>query len=101
MRYCFNDTTEMPLSKGEKIHRFLHGLNLRVREKMVTAPYGMGDTNGKWLDPDELMRYTVMQARALLDGGAVHSSSSARRSCSYGQKRMSAQPLHPGEHGPA
>ena len=74
MHYCFNGITELPLSNGEKIHRFLHGLNPKVKEKVVTAPYGTGDKNGKWVDPDELMRYTVMHARALLDGDALHPS---------------------------
>lgn len=76
MRYCFNGITVLPLSNGEKIHRFMTGLNPRVREKVVTAPYGMGDGSGKWLDPDQLMQHTVLQAQALLNGGAVTSSSS-------------------------
>ena len=82
MRYCFNGITVLPSSNGEKIHRFITGLNPRVREKVVTAPYDMGDGSGKWLDPDQLMQHTVLQAQALLNGGAVMSSSSA----SAGQK---------------
>ena len=62
MRYCFNGITVLPLFNGEKIHRFMTGLNPRVRERVITAPYGMGDGSGKWLDPDQLMQYTVMQA---------------------------------------
>ena len=42
----------------------------------------MGDGSGKWLDPDQLLQHTVLQAQALLNGGAVSSSSSP----SAGQK---------------
>lgn len=76
MRYCFNGIAVLPLSKGEKIHRFMAGLNPRVKEKVVTAPYGMGDGLGKWLDSDQLMQHTVLQAQAFLNGGAVTGCSS-------------------------
>ncbi|KAL3141766.1 hypothetical protein ABBQ32_004446 [Trebouxia sp. C0010 RCD-2024] len=64
MRYCFNGVTVVPLSNGDKIHRFMAGLNPRVKEEVLTAPFGMGDGAGKWLDPDQLMQYTVLQAQA-------------------------------------
>ena len=89
MRYCFNGITVLPLSNGEKIHRFMTGLNPRVKEKVVTAPYGMGDGSGKWLDPDQLMQYTVMQAQVLLNGGAVSAAAAASSPSSIGQKRSS------------
>ena len=49
----------------------------------MAAPFGMGDGSGKWLDPDQLMQYTVLQAQALLNGGAVTSPTPA---VAFGQK---------------
>ena len=56
MRYCFKGITVLPLSNGEKVHIVMTGLNSRVKEKVVTALYGMGDGSGKCLDPDQLMQ---------------------------------------------
>ena len=58
MGYCFKGITVLPLSNGDKIHSFMTGLNSRVKEKVVTALYGMGDGSGKWMDPDQLMQCT-------------------------------------------
>ncbi|DBA72295.1 TPA: hypothetical protein ACH3X2_010540 [Trebouxia sp. C0005] len=70
MRYCFNGIIELPLSDGEKVERFMSGLNAPLKRLVVTAPLGMG-RNGRWLDADELMSYAVLQARALPNAGAA------------------------------
>ncbi|DBA82445.1 TPA: hypothetical protein ACH3X2_000680 [Trebouxia sp. C0005] len=70
MRYCFNGIIELPLSDGEKIERFMSGLNAPLKRLVIIAPLGMG-RNGKWLDADELMSYAVLQARALPNAGAA------------------------------
>ncbi|KAA6422464.1 MAG: hypothetical protein FRX49_07639 [Trebouxia sp. A1-2] len=76
MRYCFNGIVELPLSDGEKIERFMSGLNAPLKRLMVTAPLGMG-RNGKWLGADELMSYAVLQARALPNAAAISHVGSA------------------------
>ena len=55
----------------------------------MTAPYGVGDGSGKWLDPDQLTQYTVMQTQALLNGGAVLAAAASSSPPSTGQKRSS------------
>ena len=69
MRACFNGITVLPLSAGEKIERFLTGLNPELHRLVVTAPQGLG-VNGKWLYPNSLMSYAVQQSQALACGGA-------------------------------
>jgi len=76
MQYCFNGITELPISAGERIQQFMHGLNPSLRRLVVTAPFGMG-RNGKWLDPNQLMSYTVTQAQGLPNGGAAGSAAAA------------------------
>ena len=83
MRYCFNGITELPSSDGEKIHRFLIGLNPKVKQLVVTAPVGMGNGLGKWTEPDSLMQHTVLQACGLPNQGAVSTATAA----GAGQKR--------------
>ncbi len=56
------------LSAGEKIERFLTGLNPELHLLVVTAPQGLG-SNGKWLDPNSLMSYAVQHSQALACGG--------------------------------
>lgn len=68
MRACFYGITVLPLSAGEKIERFLTGLNPELHRLVVTAPQGLG-VNGKWLDPNSLMSYAVQQSQALACGG--------------------------------
>ena len=80
VQQCFAGITTLPLSEGDMIQRFMTGLNPHLRERVLTAPIGMGDNCGKWLHCKQLMDYTVSQARALLNGGAVTSGS-------VGQKR--------------
>lgn len=58
----------VPLSAGEKIERFLTGLNPELHRLVVTAPQGLG-SNGKWLDPNSLMSYAVQHSQALACGG--------------------------------
>ncbi len=74
MRACFNGITVLPLSAGEKIERFLTGLNPELHRLVVTAPQGLG-VNGKWLDPNSLMSYAVQQSQALACGGGKDASS--------------------------
>ena len=81
MQYCFNGITELPVSAGEKIQRFMDGLNPTLKRLVVTAPFGMG-RNGKWLDPNQLMSYTVTQG--LLNGGDIGPAAASPQS---GQKR--------------
>ena len=69
---------------GEKIERFMSGLNIRLRRDVVTAPVGLG-VNGKWMDIDQLMTHTVMQSAALARGGAAESVGAA-----VGTKRSAA-----------
>ncbi len=86
MQYCFNGITELPVSAGEKIQRFMDGLNPTLKRLVVTAPYGMG-RNGKWLDPNQLMSYTVTQAQGLPNGGAVGPAASTPLVSQSGHKR--------------
>lgn len=72
MRSCFNGIKLLPLSAGDKIERFLSGMNRDLYRLVVTAPVGMG-LRGKWLDPDSLMTYAVQQSQALGNGGASSS----------------------------
>ena len=65
MQYCFSRITDLPLSSGEKLEHFISGLNPALKLLVVTAPSRMG-CNGKWLDPNQLMFYTVMQAQLWL-----------------------------------
>ena len=67
MRACFNGITVLPLSAGEKIERFLTGLDPELHRLVVTAPQGLG-VNGKRLDPNSLMSYAVQQSQALACG---------------------------------
>ena len=67
MQYCFSGIVELPLCDGEKIERFMAGLNPTLKKLVVTAPVGMGHT-AKWIDPAKLMSYAVMQAQALVNG---------------------------------
>ena len=73
VQYCFNGFIELPSSDGEKIERFMAGLNPVLRKLVVTAPVGMG-RNGKWIDPAKLMSYATMQAQALVGGGGAFTS---------------------------
>ncbi len=57
----------VPLSAGEKIERFLTGLNPELHRLVVTAPQGLG-SNGKWFDANSLMSYAVQQSQALACG---------------------------------
>ena len=82
MQYCFNGITDLPPSPGDKIERFKSGLNPALKRLVVTAPFGMG-RDGKWLDPDHLMSYTVTQAQGLPNGGALAASTAP----ASGQKR--------------
>ena len=66
---CFNGITVLPLSAGEKIERFLSGLNSELHRLLVTAPMGLA-LNGKWPDPNSLMSRAVQQSQALASGGA-------------------------------
>jgi len=86
MQYCFNGITELPVSAGEKIQRFMDGLNPTLKRLVVTAPFGMG-RNGKWLDPNQLMSYTVTQAQGLPNGGAVGPAAASPLVSQPGQKR--------------
>ena len=87
MRYCFDGITVLPLSNVENIQRFM--ARFRVKEKVATAPFGLGNGSGKWLDPDQLMQYTVMQAQSLLKGGAVSAAAASSSPPSTGQKHSS------------
>lgn len=69
MRACFNGITVLPSSAGEKIERFLTGLNPELHLLVATAPMGLG-LNGKWLDPNSFMSYAVQQSQALASEGA-------------------------------
>ena len=86
MQYCFNGITELPVSAGEKIQRFMDGLNPTLKRLVVTAPFGMG-RNGKWLDPNQLMSYTVTQAQGLPNGGAVGPAAASPLVSQSGHKR--------------
>ncbi|DBB16672.1 TPA: hypothetical protein ACH3X3_014920 [Trebouxia sp. C0006] len=86
MQYCFNGITELPVSAGEKIQRFMDGLNPTLKRLVVTAPFGMG-RHGKWLDPNQLMSYTVTQAQGLPNGGAVGPAASSPLVSQSGHKR--------------
>ena len=70
MQACFNGILELPLSAGDMIDRFQRGLNPAVKRQVATAPVGMG-VNGKWIDPQVLMTYAVMQSQALANHGAT------------------------------
>ena len=82
MQYCFNGITDLPPSPGDKIERFKSGLNPALKRLVVTAPFGMG-RDGKRLDPNQLMSYTVTQAQGLPNGGALAASTAP----ASGQKR--------------
>ncbi|DBA88615.1 TPA: hypothetical protein ACH3X1_004262 [Trebouxia sp. C0004] len=86
MQYCFNGITELPISAGEKIQRFMDGLNPTLKRLVVTAPFGMG-RNGKWLDPNQLTSYTVTQAQGLPNGGAVGPAAASPLVGQSGHKR--------------
>ena len=86
MQYCFNGITELPISPGEKIQRFMDGLNPTLKRLVTTAPFGMG-RHGKWLDPNQLMSYTVTQAQGLPNGGAVGPAASSPLVSQSGHKR--------------
>ncbi len=86
MQYCFNGITELPISAGEKIQRFMDDLNPSLRRLVVTAPFGMG-RNGKWLDPNQLISYTVTQAQSLPNGGAAGSAAASPLVGHIGHKR--------------
>ncbi|DBB04263.1 TPA: hypothetical protein ACH3X1_013282 [Trebouxia sp. C0004] len=85
MQYCFK-LTELPISAGEKIQRFKDGLNPTLKRLVVTAPFGMG-CDGKWLDPNQLMSYTVTQAQGLPHGGAVGPAAASPLVGQSGHKR--------------
>ncbi|DBA99087.1 TPA: hypothetical protein ACH3X1_014221 [Trebouxia sp. C0004] len=87
MQYCFNGINELPISAGEKLQRFMVGLNPTLNRLVVTAPFGMG-RNGKWLDPNQLMSYTVTQAQGLPNGGAVGSATASPLVGQSGHKRF-------------
>ena len=84
MQYCFNGITVLPLSEGEKLERFMNGLNPKLKQKVVFAPIGMG-VNGKWVNVDSLMTYAILQSGAMLHGGAV--TTSAFAAPAVGKKR--------------
>ncbi len=86
MHYCFNGITELPVSAGEKTQCFMDGLNSTLKRLVVTAPLGMG-RNGKWLDPNQLMSYTVTQAQGLPNGGAVGPAAASPLVSQSGHKR--------------
>ncbi|DBA82866.1 TPA: hypothetical protein ACH3X1_006660 [Trebouxia sp. C0004] len=86
MRACFNGFTVLPLSAGEKIERFLTGLNPELHRLVVTAPQGLG-VNGKWLDPNSLMSYAVQQSQALAGGGGKDASATYLQVAANGFKK--------------
>ncbi len=86
MHYCLNGITELPVSAGEKHQRFMDGVNSTLKRLVVTAPSGMG-RNGKWLDPNQLMSYTVTQAQGLPNGGAVGPAAASPLVSQSGHKR--------------
>jgi len=86
MHYCLNGITELPVSAGEKIQRFMDGLNSTWKRLVVTTPLGVG-RNGKWLDPNQLMSYTVTQAQGLPNGGAVGPAAASLLVSQSGHKR--------------
>jgi len=51
MCHCFNGITVLPPSEGDKIERFMSGLNAPLKRLVVTAPHGLG-ANGKWMSVD-------------------------------------------------
>jgi len=69
MCHCFNGITVLPPSEGDKIERFMSGLNAPLKRLVVTAPHGLG-ANGKWMSVDALMSHAVMQSAGFPDGGS-------------------------------
>jgi len=51
MCHSFNGITVLPPSEGDKIERFMSGLNAPLKRLVVTAPHGLG-ANGKWMSVD-------------------------------------------------
>ena len=64
----------------------MYGLNPTLKRLVVTVPFGMG-RHGKWLDPNQLMSYTVTQAQGLPNGGAVGPAASSPLVSQSGHKR--------------
>ena len=65
----------------------------KVKRRIVTPPYGMGDWKGRWSYCDDLMQYTVLQAQSLVNRKA----SGAGIATAFSQKR-SSEGLSSGSH---
>ena len=70
MRSCFEGSTVLPLSMGDKIERFIQGLNDDLRIRILPAPVGAG-VQGKWMDICDLMNYAIQLSHNLPREGAI------------------------------
>ena len=76
MQSCFEGITVLLLSLGDKIERFIQGLNDGLRIRTLPAPVGAG-VQGKWMDIHDLMNYAIQLSHNLPREGAVTVSAAA------------------------
>ena len=69
MQSCYEGITLLPLSMGDKIERFVFGLNNDLHIRVLPAPAGLG-INGKWMDITDVMNYAIQFGHNLPNGGA-------------------------------
>ena len=79
MQSCFEGTTLLPLSMGDKIERFVDGLHEDLRIRVLAAPVGPG-AQGKWMDICDLMNYAIQLSHNLLREGVITVSAAASHS---------------------
>ena len=91
MQSCFEGITVLPLSMGDKIERFIQGLNDDLRIRILPAPVGAG-VQGKWIDICDLMNYAIQLSHNLPREGAITVSAAASQNAAPRGRGRSSGP---------
>ena len=89
MQSCFEGITLLPLSMGDKIERFIQGLNDDLRIRILPAPVGLG-VQGKWMNIWDLMKYAIQLGHSLpREGAIIVSAAASHHTATRGRGRSS------------